>query len=473
MSTMRRKKEGGFTLLEMLLTVSVLAATLLLITRLFEDSARNSLYDKNAVYFDTVMNEAVNMVNTMSEFDRIYALLQRPTTLTVMEVPITNDPVNAGVNPYGITLQDGSIVEGILPSPVLTNTAFSEISPVGTRLSVIFHVMDAIGDPNDERIIGVYVVGVDPIAERQVRPIVTAMGAGGGFISEIEERPGVCLPISCNRTIRNAQYMWRNELDFPGTRFQNQVLNITTGAAFGVRGYIVNFRFINESEIAGDYLYRLPQLSNPDLNTMNTGIEMSGNNLVGVDNIVLEEDLDVQENTTIFAKGSIFTEGRLSMEGGDVFVSGDAEMSTLNVGPAYNDGGLNIPTRNQISVEDTIFTTNMEIQNNLVADRGDISNSLLAPSILTNTATVGTVNANNSVGVFSTTSQTTNMNVAGVARTGASVSNTNPLNVIAGDTGTFEVLSQGDATLNQGVDANFVRFNNVDIGILEQCLAGC
>ncbi len=465
-----RKQENGFTLLEMLLAVGVLAASLLLITRLFEDTARGALYEKNRVFFDSVMGASMDMVDTMSEFDTVYALLQTQPA-GVMEIPLTNDPVNAGVNPFNISVQTGSAAQNIRPSTTFANTNFIETGPIGTRISVVMQALDDLGDPNDERSIGVFVVGLDPISERDLRAASSALGAGGGFISVVEERPGLCLPAGCTNTIRSIHNSWQVDASaMAGVRFGVQITGTPADTVNG--GYLAAFRFISESEIAGDYLYRLPQLTRPELNTMNTDILMSGNNIVGVDNIVLDQDMTTTGDMSIYAKGSIFAAGRLSVEGGDLVVDGDAETGNLNVGSNYNDAGLNIPSRNQVTVENQFLATDVTANGNLIADTGVVTTSLLAPSIRSNDTTISTLDATAAPGVFAGQTDASNLNVTGIARTGLTTGS-GGIAVDSGTTGVLEMIANGNAIVSGQTTASSANFNDVDIRLLEECLSGC
>lgn len=467
----KRKQEAGFTLLEMLLSVGVLAASLLLITRLFEDTARGALYEKNRVFFDSVMAASEDMLDTMREFDTLYALLETQPA-GVMEIPLTNDPANAGVNPFNISIQTGNAAQNILPSTTFGNTNFSEISPIGTTVSVVMQAMDNLGNPDDERSIGIFVVGLDPVRERDLRASASALGAGGGFISVVEERPGLCLPAGCTNSMRSIHNSWQIDASsMSGVRFGGQILGTPADTVNG--GYLVAFRFINESEIAGDYLYRLPQLTRPELNAMNTDILMSGNNIVGVDNMVFDRDMTAVGNLNIYAKGSIFAAGRLSVEGGDLVVDGDAEAGNLNVGSNYSDAGLNIPSRNQVTVEDQLIATDVTTNGNLVADRGVITTSLLAPSVRSNDATVNSLDATAAPGVFAGDTQASNLNVTGIARTGLTTSTTGGITVDSGITGVLEMISNGGAIVSGPANVSASQFNDVDIQLLEECLSGC
>lgn len=456
----------------MLLTVGVLTASLLLITRLFEDTARSAMYEKNRVFFDQVMKASTDMVDTMREFDNIYGLLQTQPA-GVMEIPLADDPANAGVNPFNITIENGeTATQGIAPSTAFANTNFMEISPLGTQISVVMQAMDNLADPNDERSIGLFVVGLDLISERDLRAAASALGAGGGFISDIQESAGACLPVGCPNTIRSIHNSWQiDATNMNGVRFGGRLTGSPAAVADG--GYLVAFRFVSESQIAGDYLYRLPQLSNTNLNTMNADIEMSGNNIVGVDNLVFDQSFVATENTSIFAKGSIFSAGRLSLEGGDLIVDGDAEIGNLNLGASYNDAGLNVPARNQVTIENQLLANDVITNGNLVADNGIINGRLLAPSIRSNAVSVDNVDALASPGVFSTDAQATNLNVTGLARTGLTSSGAGNLTVDAGNSGVLEMISNGDTIVSGQTNVNSGLFNNVDIQDLEECLSGC
>lgn len=467
-----KHNEAGFTLLEMLLTVAVLSTTLLLITRLFEDTARSALYERNAVYVNEVMNASVDMIDTMTGFNTIYALLQTPATPAEMEVPLTSDPLNAGVNPHNITIQDGAAAQNIFPSPMLANTRLSEISPLGTRMTVLFFILDDPTSAADERTLGVMVAGLDPVAESDLRAAASSLGAGGGFISSVAENAGVCLPVGCAATIRSVHNAWRiDATTFSGMRFRTQIDGTPASAANG--GYIVSFRFFSESEIAGDYLYRLPQLSSPELNSMRSDIQMAGNNLVGVDNITFSQDWILSGRTNLHVKGSIFAEGRLNIEGGEAIIDGDAEIGQLNVGATYTDTGLNLPSRNLVQVEDRFLATDVTTASDWVADTGSINGSLLAPAVRSNQTVVNDLDATASPGIFSTATETNGLAVNGLARAGSVTSTGGDINVASGNTGVLEAAAQGNAVFNTTTNADNVRLNNVDINLLEQCLDGC
>lgn len=475
MTETSKKNQDGFTLLEMLLTTGVVAISLLVITNVLEDSARNATYTVNATYMESVMEYANDAVDTLDGFNAMYAAaLSAPPNYTV-EVSIFNSTVGIP-NILPFTLASGDGTANIPPNPSLGALAagqFSEVAPMGTQVTALYSILDNPLIATDERRLAVIIATLNPMAEQDLRPAALSIGVGGGYISAVPPTvAGICLVIGCNETVRSAFGTWSlDATTLAGTRWRTAF--DTAPPVAGQRGYLFSFRFVAESDIAGDYLYRTPQPANPELNTMFVDIDMAGNDIVGVDN--LQVNTDFQARSDIHVQGSAHFDGNFQGLGADVTVNGTVDAGALSVSQTYTDSPSNFtaPTRNNVVVEGDLDTGSSNVSETITAPSA-VLGTLQSPAIrATDTTVNGALDVTSPAsGIFSTDVLTNQLNVANGTRTGSI--ETSSVNAI-GTVGTLNVINTGNNTIGT-VNTPIVDFSasgSLTINQLEQCLSGC
>ena len=466
-------KESGFTLLEMLLTISIVGVTFLVITQLLQDTARKEFFASNASYMNVVMDVAVDAISDVNGFDDIYtaAIPSGVVEVALLDPSPPSVPCTVPVNNFQCGFNNIPPHPDLQRVNALNSPGFTDFSPIGPQVSVSYQILDSPG--STERTLGVLVTLQDTLPERDLRQAAQALGAGGGYISTIPAG-GPCT-FGCPSTIRSAYGTW--ELDVTqfvtaATPWGNDVNNwqiLPPTPADG--GFLVAFRYYSESEVAGDYLYRVPVNGNPQLNTMNVPINMGGNSLVGVDNIDIAGDLSV--DGYIHAQGSVFASGNFISRGGEVFLENGLNMQAgaLTVGSAYTDDSR-IATPKSINISNNMQTGSAIIQDNLTVAGNGTLGQVQASAIRSPDTFVQDLDSTDptSAGVFTTNTFVDDMNIANQLETGEVQAN--GVNV-TGTTGALNVITSGTATLNN-VTTDTANFNQgVIINRLEQCLTGC
>jgi prepilin-type N-terminal cleavage/methylation domain-containing protein len=467
-----RDTEKGFTLLEMLLTVTVLGSALLLVSNILQQSARGAFYKSNAGYMDSIMDVALDYVDDVTNFNIIYSQIDA-APVTVMEVPIY---ATAGVvNPLGFALESGAAT--LQPHPGISGSGVSDTSPFKQNVTVLYRNITAVPT---EPAIEVVVALLGPIPERDLREAAQALGAGGAYISTIDI--GGCLPAGCAATVQDA-FGGNNNVQtnvYAGTRLLAALGATPPSAANG--GYLLYRRTVTLNEIAGDYLYRTPQLANPQLNRMETDLDLANNNIVGVDNMAVSGAGGLNVLSDLHAQGSVFTTGAMQVQGGDLSVVGDvAVQGDIDMTPGYDTAqpNINVPPQS-VSVGRTYTSAgNLNAAQDVrVANTAAVNGDLQSASIQGENINVGGTldvaiaggGAPNGIFTQNLTAQG-DVTVNDVTRAGNLVTD-QPL-AINGNLGALEVLTE-DIAVGGDLDTQIINMNGpASISNLKECNIGC
>ncbi len=312
----RKEPQAGFSLLEMLLSVALIASITLVFVKVLEAQAETEHARAVADYM-LILDQAVEeLVRNIDEFNVIYdQAFQDPSG--VVNISVLHNPAP----PDGISLELGS--NGVLlPMLDTSNQAidgvgfitadFADRNPMRTDITIAARVADNAGNNFDERALEIIIATRDRRPEKLVREISQYIGGQGGYVSSIVPTTvGACGSVAaCQQTVRGAYGDWQVDYNlFNGSQFFLDVFNNPPDLLDGA--YLVIYHRATANITAGDYLYRTPQLQNPELNRMYTDLNMGFNSIAGVDNMVIDGTLDVTQ--FVAAQGSATIQGNLNI----------------------------------------------------------------------------------------------------------------------------------------------------------------
>ena len=329
--------QGGFTLLEMLLSVMIFGGLLLAIFQVIDSLGRKELARSTASYMERV-SEAVEdtLSSDINNFAGFYndILLDQPTCTAVAGFLCSRQ--------YDIALFiNGGLVGAtspvnIPPSSIL-NTNFRTRNPLRSDMAVVMSIADDPANPNDIQSLNVLVVSLARAPDEYVRESASEAGPSGGWFRTSSA------PLALNDQIIGAYGTWQINIgQYVGTPWYNAVgANLPDADNGGT--YLVHRLYMNYNDTSGDYLYRRRQ-TNPELHRMLSALNLGGNNIVGADNVVTRRDITV--NSQVIVQGAAHIGGNLSVLGS---LYGDARAEArgninLNNGTAGDVGFINEAT---------------------------------------------------------------------------------------------------------------------------------
>lgn len=332
----RKTAQAGFTLLELLLSVSVAAVLLLGITSLLQNVARNELA-ANAAEHIAQIGEAVEAILQEEEFfDVLHDRAVAPgfTAVNIYELPFSYLTVG---NDFG----GGVVLE---PSSLLGQN-FNIRSPLKTEVTILLEVADT--SPG-ARALNVVVVTDDAVNKDMVVKTAREVGAQGGYLFD---DPVIAL----NDPLQGAFGIWRVELaDLSGSPWHTAV----SGAGLSSDdGYLAYYSYVNEEDILGDYLYRTPKFTRPDLHRMQANLNMGNYNLEGADNVYVSGDMTVSQD--VIVQGALAVLGDTTFDGDFAVDGGRVRAQNMGVGntaltpaarSAYGVDGSQIVVQDQLTI---------------------------------------------------------------------------------------------------------------------------
>jgi cytoskeletal protein CcmA (bactofilin family) len=276
-------------------------------------------------------------------FDAVYTRAVNPgfTTAGVYEIPFT-------------FLTDGDIGLSLQASSLLSGDA-SAYNPLKTNLLIYALVADTASS----RALDILIVAEDPVSTDRVRPTAELLGGQGGLYYDD-------LLVAANDPIRGVYGIWSvNFVDMVGTSWH------TDATAAGIstdQAYLAHYAYVNEEDVFGDYLYRTPQFTRPELHVMNSDLNMASNNLIGVDNINVAGDLSVTQD--VIVQGSAYVGGVTDVNGnfavdGRVRAQGFALGNTIltdGTRLAYGVGRSELAVQNTLEIGQSMTTEQLQVQ---------------------------------------------------------------------------------------------------------------
>lgn len=365
--------EQGFTLLEMLLTVLLFGGVMIVLFSVVQDLGERELAKSTAHYMESVA-EAVEdtMTSDVNNFLGFYndALL---------------DSVNLNAE-YNIALFIAGGVVGAtsprtIPPSAKLNDNFSPTSPLKQEIRILTSVADDPLDPNDPPALDILIVTNGRAHDEAVRKAAGEAGVRGAFLRNAAN------PLDPTQQIRSAFGAWQ----LPIGRFIDLpwYINVQANLPSADDGaYLVHHLYVNFQDISGDYLFRTPQ-ADTSLHAMLTPMNLGGNNIVGVDDLITTGDVTV--NSQVIVQGAAQFGDSLAVTG-SLYGDGKATANTIRIdhgsvsGGAGNAAFVNEATfasadyslggnNNLLTLGDiTVGTLNMHQGGDISAEEADLQN---------------------------------------------------------------------------------------------------
>ncbi len=453
------KHNFGFSLLELLLAVGIMAGLTTGAASLFDQWAKNSVNRKVAVEMQRVQDAAKDYV----EFN--------------FETVVSDDVPNVG-NVAEIDIDD-VINAGFLPESFRPINSFNQEMRIMIR-----HVAD---DGVNGDILEVLTVGDNKsgfnsrVPTQRLFDSATTGGPDLGVISALDMGSNCC-----SGNIQSVYGTWSVSLsDF------SSIYSTTPNNNRG--GYMAAYGRVSVvAEEDQPYLYRVAVPGQEHLNRMNTNLDMNNNNIINGGVIVsdsmsavngtflgretsndisenvlaVEGDFDVDQNMEMLADGS--DKGDIYIRGDDTVANDFIVTGTLKV---YTDGGSVVhgaisDASGNVSATDMFVTSVTEMGNGVFQDmsfsagnltagniyginmvtQGDVDATTLQTSQAQNIRNINSVNAV----VGATTFSSATANVSGNLSSAGSISTEGSLNVNGNVTGTNTVRIQNLTCLSPG-----------------------
>ena len=434
--------QKGFSILETLLTTAVVVGVLLVVFNLFEDYAEKTLVRSTAKYLDDISLAVEEIVNDETYFNILYTLADAETN-DVLELSINNL-----INGFGV-------VPNNIPASTILNSNVRQETPLKTGVEIMVRVADNPAITTDANALEIIIITDERVLVSRARSVASELGAYGGHYIDAADN------------IRNSFRSW--EVD-------PAVLNDSTWAGLAATNppsqangaYIVHYKHKSYEDIAGDYLYRDLVVGSPELNQMNTDLNLGENNIVGVDNLEIDNDLTLGANAIVNGSVNIsnatFTESNFTAEN---------QMTTGNALIRGNGSGV----RGNFSVENSLSITNFSANGSVSANNATFSNGI---------STTGEVRSNGrlefeqgfqansvSVGNLRGRSGTTfDVNVGGDLK--AADLTTNRLAVGgSGNIGAIDTQVSGNLGVTGDINVPSVGFGTLNVTTFGACDRGC
>lgn len=410
------KKQRGFSLFEMLLTVGVAATFFIFLFNIGQTIARNQAVNTASSYVED-LEDAVGLV--LSDPGRFNALYN-------------NVLAGGGIAQASISnLKQGTGVLNFLGTNELLNSAFPDTGPFRQTYRVIFRIPSAIGS---QRALETFVASETSLDGDLAFRIAGAIDGTGGLLRENIFAPG-------STSLSSAYGTWNvptSNLAATGW-FANVNASIPPA---NNEAYVVAYNYYDLGRIARDYLYRTDE-GDPTLNTMFTDLSLGSYNLLGVDNISGSGGLTanelIVEGTSNFANAPVIN-GLLQSDGplavGAISASGNNLQMAANNGDVVVNNGI---TSNRAIVNNTLTTDNLNAQS-LTAENVSLSGNAFSVDVS------GGINASaSSTGV----TVSNGLNVAGQLQSESFAAGSN-LVINGGDLGVIGLDASGDVSQNPG-----------------------
>ncbi|MBK68053.1 MAG: hypothetical protein CMP22_07995 [Rickettsiales bacterium] len=371
------KKDDGFTLLEVLLSIGAFSAIAVGFVQMTEDYLIEKKALSAADHMKRIHDAAYEF--TVQNFDAMHTALGAVGNVAVLDFDADNDSV------------DELVAAGFLPP------TFTSVNSYGRNVIVLLRNAGnenllALPALHDRLEIILLTIG-DPISDQQAVRVAQNLGGYAGVWSGIDR--DVTVPGDTTDDIVGVYGVW----DLPVGGIQ-ALLGGNITAPNNTQAHIATYRHINQSDEAGDYLYRDTVAGLPEANRMRVDIDMNNFNVDGVDNLNINGDLTVRNvasfqgvmgvrgNTNI--NGVLSTDGGVTgttfnPEGGAVFatdIGNDLNAGTVSMAGATGQTTINTQNLQTNTLETGQLTTQtVSVQQavstpttNILATNIDVSN---------------------------------------------------------------------------------------------------
>lgn len=339
----------GFSLLELLLALSIFTSVMMGVMQLLQTYTERELARATNRYMMSVLEAAKETLSNPNNFQALYeaaAAAGGGYQLIADEAAPAQDNL---LKDFVITtVPTGSVT---IQATRMLSERFTQNSPIRSQVRILLRIAD--NPPpveTDVRALEIFVVTRTPRPDSIVQKTANEGGYYGGYIRTYATKATALMDNSFNG--------WRVQ---PSSRlaatnwYTNDLLAALDSNVQG--SYLVYYNYINLADIASDYLYRTPDPSAArQLNTMYGPINLGGNDIIGADDVYIGNGATTQT----FAAGSVATEcegGVLCVEGAN-FVKGSATV------------GGNMTVTGSALVADSADMQNLRIENGLPVDDG-------------------------------------------------------------------------------------------------------
>lgn len=354
-SSLKSRRKRGLSLIEISASLIIMAAVSVSMAVMFAQYTEQRKA-KNAADKMTMVHEAAN-----GYIKAHYSELMGQTAGNRKVV------VQAGRSSINGAVPDGSLQRlGFLPSSYIDRNSYGQ----GHALIVRQATPASGGNPYLEAIVTTH--GGQPIPNSQLGTVSGFVGVSGGYYG------GYNIQAADQNMIVGTNGGWRSQLN----DWNNAQVTITSGTVQSTLAF-------ENGNLVTDYLYRNAVPGLPDLNTMNTAINMGGNNINRVGAIVSNtanrfklddsglEVIDVwARNVTATGHTSLNTVSATNVSTGGLSVSGNA-----SVGGNLSASSATIPTLNgPVDMTGKVKIAQIDLNGTIVRDSSQ-SNGFNAKNI--------------------------------------------------------------------------------------------
>ncbi len=337
-------KQAGISLLEVLLSISITAMIVMGAVQMSEEWAKRVRHKEEAGYLFTVNNAAKSYVSS-----NFAAIMQDGFDESLGDVNNDNVIDNGDLSNIGkaimIPMDDGAgdfhLKDGISGLPV----TFPSTTPLGRDVQIYVRNLGFIGS---QRMLEVFTVttlaalnGRRPLSRLDAREIAQAIGPEGGLYEH---------DLTCRRsTLQSVYGSWslgNNDLANPGSMMPGTPSYCpAVNVAEGFDAYVaLQNRVAFDGGTVGDFLFRVSIPGAPELNRMNTNIDMAGNPILNVSSLSVD-NIQVNGNATINSSETgtaLFVDQKFQVAGNGSFVRGRQETSPTGTPRVVSGGNVQV-----------------------------------------------------------------------------------------------------------------------------------
>lgn len=353
--------DDGFSLLEVLLSVLVIGVMTAGIVQITNQWSEDEEANQVAQHLNQVREATYDFI--LANYNAVYDATPANATGAI-EIP-----VGAGVAVPG----HGFVIDSTTTDRLPAN--FSPSNPWGQVVTVLVSrpafPAATLRAPRAMEI--VIVTGGRRIDDGRLLKAASTAGGHAGYASAID-RPGTPC---CTNMIQGAFGGWRI-LDLATGPYQNTnwFLNNTPNAA---GGYLTSYLWLNQPDELGDYLYNINVAGAPEANRMFVPLEMSSNDLIGINNLEITGDINVANGARLYGMAQT---GNVNLNGpGDLFA-----------GSIFSDGVMNVTTG--VAVEETATIGTLNLTGQLNANNATIANATVNNALNASDITARTISGN-------------------------------------------------------------------------------
>jgi prepilin-type N-terminal cleavage/methylation domain-containing protein len=482
------KTQAGFTLLELLLSVTIFGMIMMGVFQILNDSAERELARSTSQYMENIA-EAVEetLTSDLNVFTAFYGDLQAaplcsaPNWVCAQEYTVANLAAGFNIGAFPVP-----------PSSALGNNVRA-VNPLRSNITIVMTIADDPSDANDIPAINFLIAASERAPIQKVLRASSQAGPNGGVFDDMypDFAPPASGTVAAGDLVESAFGAWTIDiLDFRGTAWYATVLANPPTPANGT--YLVHRGYVNFQDAAGDYLFRVQQ-PNPELHVMLSNLNLGGNNIIGADNIIVQDNLIA--NNQIIVEGQARLMQNLEVDG-SLYSDGPVIMADVDFQHDHPDliGGTRIrhiaagsfidssgnPNANRFTTlgTATINTLSMNAGGELSADTANLrtidGNDLDVTDTATGVQAGSDVTVNttvNATGFFADNAGTTT-NISELNATAMNFSGSN-FNV-NGNIGMLQMNTDANIDVNGSFNVPVISNNNVDInGTFGNCIQGC